>query len=45
MHPQLTAITQRIIERSRETRRNYLDGVAAAHDDGGWNFIDIVFGS
>jgi phosphogluconate dehydratase len=33
MHPQLTAITQRIIERSRETRRNYLDGVAAAHDD------------
>ena len=33
MHPQLTAITQRIIERSRETRLAYLDGVAAAHDD------------
>jgi phosphogluconate dehydratase len=30
MHPQLDAITARIIERSAETRRAYLDGVAAA---------------
>ena len=30
MHPQLDAITARIFERSAETRRAYLDGVAAA---------------
>ena len=32
MHPNIQAITQRIIERSKDTRRAYLDGVAAAQN-------------
>lgn len=33
MNPQVVAITERIIERSKETRRAYLDKIAKAHSE------------